>query len=319
MIRPPYDPELAAALIAYKRSGLPGTIRSDDIAELRAFTASYAAADDEFPGIEMADLAAPGDPDVTVTILRPRDVDQTARLAGMLYIHGGGMVAGTSRVALDVVAEWIRAVPMVVVSVDYRLAPEHPHPAPVDDCYAALSWMTSNAADLGIDADRIVVAGGSAGGGLAAAVSLMARDRDGPRLVGQLLMCPMLDDRTVSLPGRPVDKDDDGPWNLVSNTTGWTSLLGPAAGSEGVSPYAAPSRATDLSGLPPTFIDAGSAELFRDEDVAFCSRIWMAGGRAELHIWPGGFHGFDVVGGTSSLAIDAKEARVNWLRRVLEN
>ena len=149
----------------------------------------------------------------------------------------------------------------------------------------ALVWTAEHAEDLGIDPDRIVIAGGSAGGGLAAAVGLMARDRGGPALHAQMLMCPMLDDRNNT--PSSLQMAGLGVWDRQANQVGWTALLGDAAGGPDVSPYAAPARATDLSGLPPTFIDVGSAETFRDEAIDYASRIWRAGGRAELHVWPG--------------------------------
>jgi acetyl esterase/lipase len=165
--------------------------------------------------------------------------------------------------------------------------------------------------ELGIDG-RVVLAGTSAGGGLAAGTALLHRDRGGADLAGLLLMCPMLDDRRVDAPVRPYDT-----WSSVSNLTGWTALLGAARGGPDVSPYAAPARATDLSGLPPTFIDVGTADIFLDEDVTFAQRIWAAGGRADLHVWAGGFHAFDHLVPEAQLSGEARAARVGWLQRIL--
>jgi acetyl esterase/lipase len=202
------------------------------------------------------------------------------------------------------------------MAVDYRLAPETPHPGPVEDCYAGLAWMSTHADELNIDPGRIVIGGASAGGGLPAGVTLMSRDRNGPPILAQLLMCPMLDDRNDSASARQMQ--GRGIWDRSSNETGWNALLGDdVRGGPDVSPYAAPSRGTDLAGLPPAFIDVGSAETFRDEDVAYASRIWQAGGRAELHVWPGGFHGFDVVAPHAAISQDAIAARAAWLRREL--
>jgi acetyl esterase/lipase len=159
------------------------------------------------------------------------------------------------------------------------------------------------------------VAGGSAGGGLAAAVALLARDRGGPPLLAQLLMCPMLDDRNDTPSAQQMA--GLGVWDRTSNETGWTALLGAARGGPDVSPYAAPARATDLSGLPPAFIDVGSAETFRDEAVTYASRIWQAGGVAELHVWPGGFHGFAALAPQAAVSREANNAQRSWLRRVL--
>ena len=186
---------------------------------------------------------------------------------------------------------------------------------PVDECYAGLVWTVEHAEELGIDPERLVIGGASAGGGLAAATTLMARDLDGPALAAQLLFCPMLDDRNESVSARQMV--GLGIWDRTSNDTGWTALLGDERGGPDVSPYAAPARATDLSGLPPTYLDVGSAETFRDEVVEYASRIWAAGGEAELHVWPGGFHGFELLAPESQLAKAAGVPRSHWLRRVL--
>lgn len=143
----------------------------------------------------------------------------------------------------------------------------------------------------------------------------MARDRGGPRLVGQLLMCPMLDDRNLTASSQQYD--GVGVWDRTSNKTGWDALLGAGHEDREVSPYAAPGRVEDLGGLPPAFIDVGSAEVFRDEDVAYASRIWAAGGQAELHVWAGGFHGFQLMGGQAAVAVSARAAVDDWLRRIL--
>ena len=229
-----------------------------------------------------------GAPEVSLLICLPAHAAPPT--AAIYYTHGGGMIMGDNRTGIPRALDWAEELQLAVVSVEYRLAPETPHPGPVEDCYAGLSWTAEHAAELGIDPDRIVIAGGSAGGGLAAAVALIARDRGGPALAGQLLICPMLDDRNDTPSARQMA--GLGVWDQTANQTGWTALLGAARGGPAVSPYAAPARADDLSGLPPAFIDVGSAETFRDEDVTYASRIWLAGGVAELHVWPGGFHGF---------------------------
>ncbi len=254
-----------------------------------------------------------GAPDVPLLICQPTG---TQAPVGCIYnIHGGGMVFGDNRSGLPGVLEHAEQLQLAVVSVEYRLAPETPHPGPVEDCYAGLAWTASHAAGLGIDPERIVVAGGSAGGGLAAAVALLARDRGGPALAGQLLTCPMLDDRNDTPSSWQMA--GLGNWDRTANEVGWTALLGDARGGPDVPPYAAPARATDLSGLPPAFIDVGSAETFRDEDVAYATRIWQAGGAAELHVWPGGFHGFTGIMPQAALSLAARAAQLSWLRRLL--
>jgi acetyl esterase/lipase len=226
------------------------------------------------------------------------------------------MISGTRGMDTGRLVDLVLAIGVVAVNVEYRLAPEHPDPAPVEDCYAGLQFLAGAAAELGVDPARIVVMGGSAGGGLAAGVALLARDRGGPALAGQLLLCPMIDDRNTTVSSHQYA--GIGTWTRELNLVGWSALLGDAAGGDGpVSPYAAPTRATDLSGLPPAFIEAGSAELFRDENVEYASRIWAVGGDAELHIWSGGIHGFDVYAPESELAGAAIETRLSWFRRAL--
>ena len=315
---PPFDPELAAALSALAEQVSP-SLTPEMIPSARAGGVLAVPTDDELSRdgtFTIEDRAVPGadgDPDIALLIARPTAV---TGMPGCIYhTHGGGMVAGDNRGGMPEVLDWAAEFGMVVVSVEYRLAPETPHPGPIDDCYAGLLWTAAHAGELGFDAARMIVAGGSAGGGLAAALALMARDRGGPALLGQMLICPMLDDRNdtpsaLQMAGR-------GIWDRTSNETGWTALLGDARGGPDVSPYAAPARAEDLSNLPPAFIDVGSAETFRDEDVAYAGRIWQAGGRAELHVWPGGFHGFDAMVPTAAVSRDAKAARIRWLHRLL--
>ncbi|MFC4057603.1 alpha/beta hydrolase [Planomonospora corallina] len=317
---PPFDPELAAALAVLGES-VPPSLTPDMVPLLRQAQANALTVTDEAlsrgGAFQVEERAVPGPagaPDVSLLVCRPAGA--TAPLAAIYHTHGGGMILGDNRAGIDGVLDLAQELRLAVVSVEYRLAPEHPHPAPVEDCYAGLVWTVAHAGELGIDPGRVVVGGASAGGGLAAALALLARDRGGPALAGQLLMCPMLDDRndtpsTHQMAGL-------GVWDRTANETGWTALLGEARGGPDVSPYAAPARAADLSGLPPAFIDVGSAETFRDEDVAYASRIWQAGGSAELHVWPGGFHGFDLMAPQAAISQDARAARLRWLHRLLD-
>ncbi|MFI7541666.1 alpha/beta hydrolase [Actinoplanes sp. NPDC049599] len=316
---PPFDPELGAALPAITEL-LPAALTADLIPALRSAGPLGSPTDDDLrrdgrftvtqrqvPGLD-------GDPDISLLILTPTAA--TGTLGCVYFTHGGGMIIGDNRTGVLEALDWAEELGLVVVSVEYRLAPETPHPGPVNDCYAGLLWTAGHAAELGYEPGRLIVAGGSAGGGLAAALALMARDRGGPALAGQLLIYPMLDDRNDTFSSRQMA--GRGIWDATANNTGWTALLGEARGGPDVSPYAAPARATDLSGLPPTFIDVGSAETFRDEDVAYASRIWAAGGRAELHVWPGCFHGFDATVPQAAISQEARAARVRWLHRVLD-
>jgi acetyl esterase/lipase len=318
-VPPPFDPELAAAL-AVLAEHLPPAFTLDMIPALRQQSAAVPPVPDEAlsrgGAFEVAERQVPGPagaPQISLTICRPAGV--AAPTAAVYYIHGGGMIMGNNRLGLPELLDYVQELGAAVISVEYRLAPETPHPGPVEDCYAGLVWTADHADEVGIDPERIVVAGGSAGGGLAAAVALLARDRGGPPLLAQLLMCPMLDDRNDTPSAQQMA--GLGVWDRTSNETGWTALLGAARGGPDVSPYAAPARATDLSGLPPAFIDVGSAETFRDEAVTYASRIWQAGGVAELHVWPGGFHGFAALAPQAAVSREANNAQRSWLRRVL--
>ena len=231
----------------------------------------------------------PGAPDVRVLVFSPKAGGGSH--PGILHIHGGGYVMGSAEMTVDSDAAYVQKLGAVVVSVDYRLAPETAHPGPVEDCYAALAWLHAQADSLGIDRKRIVVTGESAGGGLAAALVLLARDRGQIPVAFQHLIFPMLDDRTVT-------HEDPSPlhgqflWTRDANRFGWTSLLGAEPGSPDISPYAAPARATDLTGLPPTFIICGALDLFLEEDMEYARRLIRAGVSTELHIYPGAPHAF---------------------------
>jgi acetyl esterase/lipase len=232
---------------------------------------------------------------------------------GVLYLHPGGLLCGNNRTGILTPLEWLHDLGVVVVSVEYRLAPEHPDPAPREDALAALDTVVADPRSFGIDPQRLVVAGISAGGGLAAGLALTARDRGWPTLAGQLLICPMLDDRNVTPSSHELH--GEGTWDRRSNLTGWHALLGGIEGGHVVSPYTAPARAERLDGLAPAFLDVGAVETFRDEVVDYAVRMWRAGGDAELHVWPGAFHGFDQAAPNTTLARRARAARTEWLRR----
>lgn len=315
--RPPFDPELAPMLEVISQM-LPSTLTAEMLPAMRAGSlpglptpaeilesAQLQSRDVTIPGLEGADIV--------VSVIEAKG--RTGTGPGIFHTHGGGMIMGDRFTAVEAFAEWIHRYNAVVVSVEYRLAPEFPDPYPVEDCYAGLVWTAENADRLGIESERLLIAGGSAGGGLAAGVALLARDRRGPHLVGQMLMYPMLDDRDATVSTHQID--GVGVWDRGSNLLGWNSLLGERRGTDDVSIYAAPARATDLSNLPPAFIDCGSAEVFRDEDVAYASAIWAAGGQAELHVWPGAFHAFEGFAPQAALSHDAVDARDRWIRRLL--
>ncbi|UQI46224.1 alpha/beta hydrolase [Streptomyces sp. HU2014] len=318
---PPFDPELEPALAAISRESreslTPDNLearRERDAASRPRPTAEELRADGRF---EVTELRVPGPPDgPDVTLVSARPAGLTGPLPLLYYMHGGAMVMGNAWSVLPrILREWALPLGLAVLSVEYRLAPETRYPGPLEDCYAGLVWAAGHAAELDIDADRVIIGGKSAGGGLAAALTLLNRDRGGPRPLGQLLLCPMLDDRGGTFSSHQMS--GHGIWDRTSDVTVWKALLGERYGAADLPPYAAPARATDLSGLPPTFIDVGSAEMFRDEDVAYANAIWQAGGQAELHVWPGGYHGFDGLAPKAALSQDAREARTRWLRRLL--
>lgn len=321
IVVPAMDPELApifSSLAGIAPMGAALTLQG--VADLRSMFASVPTdrtglSRDGKLVLDDVTVAGPlGSPDVTLSVFRP--VDLSGPAACLYFLHGGGMVIGDRFTGVDELLDYALELGVVVVTAEYRLAPEHPDPAPVEDCYAGLVGLATIADQFELDLRRVVVIGTSAGGGLAGGISLLARDRGGPAIAGQLLMCPMLDDRFVT-PSSTMLDPGAGVWDRDSNTTGWSALLGDRRGTEDVSPYAAPARASDLSGLPPTFLDVGSVETFRDEVVALAGGIWRAGGNAELHVWPGGFHGFDLMAPDTALSRDAKSARLQWLRRLL--
>ncbi len=262
--------------------------------------------------VEQEDRTVPGPegaPDISVRITRPKNAGST--LPGIYYIHGGGMVLGDvegENYQASLISEQVGA---VVVSVEYRLAPEHPHPAPVEDCYAGLLWTAAHAEELGIDPDRLALYGGSAGGGLVLAMSLLARDRKGPKLAFQMPIYPMVDDRNETASSREIS--DVGIWDRSGNIEAWGWYLGGKEADQ----YAAPSRATDLSGLPPTFIDVGTVDLFRDEDIAFANRLMQAGVPTELHVNPGSYHASETFAPEAALSQRIWAMRLDALRRAL--
>jgi acetyl esterase/lipase len=314
--RPPFDAELAPAL-----DGLPGyftTLEPGSIGEFRAATARPPAVEDVIAGhpVEVVDhvIAGHDGGEIVVSVFRRTDRENDAA-PGVYFLHGGGMVGGSRWAVAPMLVEWVLEYDAVAAAMEYRLAPEFPDPIPVEDCYAGLLWFVGRAEELGFDPRRVLIGGQSAGGGLAAGSTLIARDRGGPMPAAMLLMWPMLDDRNETMSAHQID--GVGIWDRTSNETGWTALLGDRRGTADVSGYAAPARASDLSGLPPAYIEAGSAEVFRDEAVAFASGIWAAGGSAELHIWAGGFHGFPGIVPTAALSHAAVQTREAWVRRRL--
>lgn len=309
------DPELAPIL-----DFLPSTpLTAENLAASRASAAATLAGMSvpECPNVSVSERRVPGPegaPDVRILLYQPTETPRPT--AGLLWLHGGGYVSGS------VETEDVRARPLaaalgcVLVSVDYRLAPETPFPGPLEDCYAVLRWLHASAGELEVDVGRLAVGGGSAGGGLAAALALLARDRGEVPLAFQALVAPMLDDRTVTL-APPHPYTGHFVWTRESNRFGWSALLGREPGSEGISPYAAAARAETLERLPPAFIAVGALDLFLEEDVEYARRLIRAGVPTELHVYPGVYHGFQMVPSarvTRTLARDQVSAIQRALR-----
>jgi acetyl esterase/lipase len=305
------DPGMAALL-----GDLP-VLDLADIPTARANRAALAAKlralvpDD--PTVARADHVLPGDPPVRVRVYRPAD-RAAEPLPCLLWVHGGGHVIGEVFQDDPLMERLVRTVGLVAVSVDWRRAPEHPYPAELDDCYAALRWVHTEAERLGVDPDRIAVGGASSGGGTAAGLALLARDRGGPPIAFQLLVYPMLDDRTDGASHAWLN--DTNLWHPRKNALAWAAYLD---GADPVPVYAAPARADDLRGLPPAFLAVGDLDLFAEEDTRYAARLVAAGVPTELHVYPGGVHGFDLFvpdGGLSRrLARDRDDSLAFALRR----
>ncbi|HEX9889104.1 MAG TPA: alpha/beta hydrolase [Nitriliruptorales bacterium] len=300
------DPELLVLV------GVPLDELADVVAQLAPRDHQRAEPGASTDLVVRSDHLVPGDPPVPVRVHRPRGV---GGMRPCVYsIHGGGYIAGSHDDHDPLFERWCPMFGCVGVAVDYRLAPATPYPGPLEDCYAGLVWTWEHADELGVDRDRIGVMGGSAGGGLAAALALLCRDRQGPPLAFQLLECPMLDDRQIT----PSSRLEDLPvWSRASNAFGWQAHLGELHGTDDVPYTAAPARAVDLSGLPPAFVAVGAVDGFRDEDVDYATRLNQAGVPTELHVYPGGLHGYQLVPG-ARLTQRAQRITEEWLAQRLE-
>ncbi|MEW6299439.1 MAG: alpha/beta hydrolase [Thermodesulfobacteriota bacterium] len=313
------DPELVAPLEAWLKA-TKGGINLHDIPAARKMMDELATAQmakaPPIEGVRTEDRYVPGPagaPEVFVRIYQPTDRPDT--LPALLWIHGGGYVLGSVE-RDDLVAKHLaRVAHCMVASVEYRLAPEHPFPAPVEDCYAALKWLSAHSAELGVNKSRIAIGGASAGGGLAAGLALLARDRAEVEVCFQLLIYPMIDDRNIAPASETIP--DTLVWTRENNRMGWRAYLGREPGGADVAPYAAAARATDLTGLPPAYIPVGDLDLFLDENITYAQRLLAAGVPTELHVYPGAFHGFNgfVPGAEISRRFNAD--RDNALKRAL--
>jgi acetyl esterase/lipase len=312
MADPYYDPEIAAILAAIPinlgqldEKVLP-TLRGQQLIELESVPLSdqVVREDRVVPGQD-------GAPDLIVRVHTPAGLD---RPAPCIYsIHGGGYVIGTRDMDDLRFDRWCPKFGIVGVSVEYRLAPETPYPGPLEDCYTGLQWVFANAAELGIDPGRVGIHGASAGGGLAAALALLCRDRGELSPAFQLLAYPMIDDRQTTASSRwevPI-------WSPANNTFGWRSYLGSLYGTDEVPYHAAPSRSKDLSGLPPALIYVGTLDGFCDEDVTYTSGLYQAGVPTELHVYGGAPHGFDGFAPGASVSRRCRHDTEEWLEATL--
>ncbi|MFN0090427.1 MAG: alpha/beta hydrolase [Acidimicrobiales bacterium] len=296
------DPDAAEALAAFPLD--LGALSDETLPEVRAALAAMPAVELS-DRVERVDHQTPGG--VVVRVHRP--VDAEGALPCVYWMHGGGLVLGSYTGDDARFDDWCQRFGCVGVSVEYRLAPETPYPGPLEDCYAGLSWVHEHAERLGVDRARLGIGGASAGAGLAAGLALLTRDRGEVPLAFQLLIYPMLDDRQIT----PSSQWLDPIWPPAANHYGWTAYLGAAKGGPDVAAYAAPARATDLGGLPSTFISVGAIDGFSDEDIDYAVRLRHAGVPTELHVYPGMPHGFDALLPNLALAKRASRDADEWL------
>lgn len=312
MSAPPLDAEIAAALAA-----LPGMLPTLDrdlltvVRQQRLLGLEAIPLSDRVERTDHTIPGPPGSPDVIVRVHVPKDLPRPAPC--VYSIHGGGYVLGDRSQDDLRFDRWCPGLGFIGVSVEYRLSPETSYPGPLEDCYAGLRWVHQRAEEMGIDRHRIGISGASAGGGLAAGLALLARDRGELPIAFQLLAYPMIDDRQTTASSSwevPI-------WSPGNNEFGWRSYLGDLYGSADVPYTAAPARATDLEGLPPALIYVGTLDGFCDEDVLYAMRLYQAGVPTELHVYPGAPHGFDGFAPSSSLAKRCQRDTKEWLAGVL--
>ncbi|KAH7142654.1 Alpha/Beta hydrolase protein [Dactylonectria estremocensis] len=315
-LRPPYDPLLLPGIEAFKTT-LPEIL---DLTGLRSISDTFGLdgvlkskpqfnhEDISVPGLE------PGDDNIILGVFSPKNSTKTDR-AALYVVHGGGQVSGHRFVALETIMGYLDDLEAVVISVEYRLAPEHRAPAALYDAYAGLVWTAENASRLGIDASKIIVSGGSGGAPIAMGSAMLCRNNQKKYPCALMLLTPMLDDRDCTASSKQFARD--GPWCGTTNRMAWDLVLGTERGGDAVSELVAPARATDLEGLPPTFIDAGACEVFRDEAVAVASVLWKCGVSAELHVWPGAYHGFDMLSQEAPVSVVSTYMKTSWLKRII--
>lgn len=288
------------------------TLSHQNLADFRARLVAVPSAHDYGVTLETMTVPGPqGSPCILVHSYRPRGAG--GMLPCIYAIHGGGYITGFAQVMDFVYRPLAAAMGCALIAVDYRLAPETVFPGAIEDCYAGLTWTIQHAGHLGIDAARLGVMGESAGGGLAAALALLVRDRGELQLAFQHLIYPMLDDRTGSTAERHPSAGEF-VWSPQNNRFAWAALLGHEPGIEGVSPYAAPARASDLTGLPPAFLSCGTLDLFAEEGIEYARRLIHSGVPTELHVYPRAIHGFDLVPGNPLADAAVRDSRAALAR-----
>ena len=303
------DPELNIAreeLLTKVPGGFNAPVKIED---RRALLEEFLGAVPLNVNVDREDIFIPGPdgaPEVRIRIYRPRSGMWSK--SALMVIHGGGMVSGSIEANDSSAAFLCETLGVLTMAVGYRLAPEYPFPAGIEDCHSAARWFFTNAESLGVDSEKISLYGGSAGGGLAIGLTLLLRDRNQPNFAFILAAYPMLDDRNITESSQAAN--DVGVWDRKANLESWSWYLSETYGTDDVSIYAAPARAKDLSGLPPIFMDVGSADSFRDEDQEFAVRLFSQGNSGEFHLFSGAFH---------SAELFAPQARVSqriWATRI---
>ena len=312
-----YDPEFAAAIAPM--AGAMADATPPAVGDVEARRALWepiiAAAGTAQPipaDVKMSDQYATAEDGAQIQ-MRWYVKDGAAPGPAVLFFHGGGYIFGHIDHFDGPVARYVSASGVPMLSVEYRRAPEHPFPTPIEDAYAALRWLHEHAPELGVDPGRVGVMGDSAGGGMAAALSILARERGGPKIARQILIMPMLDDRTTT-PDPHIAPY--ALWSYDDSATAWPALLGDAAGGPDVPATAAPARLEDATGLPPAYIEVGQLDVFRDEDTAYATKLSRAGVPVEFHLHPGVPHEFDSIAFNSDVARRAIADRVRALKSI---
>ncbi|WP_456265522.1 MULTISPECIES: alpha/beta hydrolase [unclassified Bacillus (in: firmicutes)] len=306
------NPDLLSVLEMFSFDDL----RPEDVPALRESQAQLripAIVDDSL-SLTDETIVGPNANPLRVRIYRPKSMNES--LPVLLWIHGGGYIIGTIEGDDDLCMKFVKEANCVVVSVDYRLAPEHPYPAPIEDCYAALKWIADNADTLNIDPKKIGVAGNSAGGGLTAALTLLARDRKYPDICFQMPLYPMIDDQNNTPSANEIK--EGLIWNQKTNEQGWKMYLGEIYGTENIPAYAAPARAEDYSNLPYTYTCVGQLDPFRDETITYVTKLAQAGVDVEFHLYPGCYHGFEELNPNADISVQTKNEYLQAVKKAFE-